>query len=46
MKSREIGGMNLSKEDQEEIRTGLDQADKGNFTANDIVMKRFVKWRL
>ncbi|OBX25773.1 hypothetical protein LX77_02875 [Gelidibacter algens] len=34
----------MSKEEQEEIKTGLDQADKSNFIANETVMKRFDKW--
>lgn len=35
----------MSKEEQEEIHTGLDQADKGIYIANETVMKRFDKWR-
>ena len=35
----------MSKEEQEEINTGLDQADKGNYIADGTVMKRFYKWR-
>lgn len=34
-----------SKEEQEEIKTGLDQADKGIYIANETVMKRSDKWR-
>lgn len=34
----------MSKEGQEEIKTGLTQADKGDYTANETVMKRFDKW--
>jgi len=34
----------MSKEEQEEIKTGLDQADKGNYVANETVMKCFDKW--
>jgi len=29
----------MSKEEQEEIKTGLAQADKGNYVANETVMK-------
>ncbi|WP_417361404.1 hypothetical protein [Galbibacter sp.] len=35
----------MSKEEQEEINTGLDQADEGIYLANETVMKRFDKWR-
>lgn len=34
----------MSKEEQEEIKTGLEQADKGEYITNDTVMKRFNKW--
>ncbi len=34
----------MSIEEQEEIKTGLDQADKGDYIANETVMKRFDKW--
>ena len=34
----------MSKEEQEEIKTGLEQADKGDYIANETVMKRFDKW--
>jgi len=34
----------MSKEEQEEIKTGLKQADKGEYIANETVMKRFDKW--
>lgn len=34
----------MNKEEQEEIKTGLDQADKGNYIANENVMKCFDKW--
>lgn len=34
----------MSKEEQEEIKMGLSQADKGDYTANETVMKRFEKW--
>ncbi len=34
----------MSKEEQEEIRTGLSQADKGDYIANESVMNRFDKW--
>lgn len=34
----------MSKEEQEEINTGLSQADKDELIANEKVMKRFDKW--
>ncbi|MFZ0489634.1 MAG: hypothetical protein WAM00_05265 [Salegentibacter sp.] len=34
----------MSKEEQEEIRTGLKQADKSDYIPNESVMKRFDKW--
>lgn len=34
----------MSKEEQEEIKTGLKQAEKGEYIANETVMKRFDKW--
>jgi len=34
----------MSKEEQEEIKTGLKQADKSDYIANETVMKRFNKW--
>ncbi len=34
----------MSKEEQMEIKTGLNQADKDNYIANEIVMRRFDKW--
>jgi len=34
----------MSKEEQKEIKTGLNQADKGEYIANETVMKRFDKW--
>tara|TARA_R110002111_G_scaffold255075_1_gene321074 strand:- start:216 stop:443 length:228 start_codon:yes stop_codon:yes gene_type:complete len=34
----------MSKKEQEEIKTGLAQADKGKYKANETVMKRFDKW--
>ncbi len=34
----------MSKEEQEEVKTGLAQADKGGYIANKTVMKRFDKW--
>jgi predicted transcriptional regulator len=34
----------MSKEEQEEIKIGLAQADKGELIDHDIVMKRFDKW--
>lgn len=35
----------MNKEEKEEIETGLAQADKGQFTSQEEVMKRFDKWR-
>jgi len=34
----------MSKKEQEEIKTGLAQADKGEYKANETVLKRFDKW--
>ena len=34
----------MSKKEQEEIKTGLAQADKEKYKANETVMKRFDKW--
>ncbi|MDZ4148743.1 MAG: hypothetical protein U1C58_10695 [Flavobacteriaceae bacterium] len=34
----------ISKEERQEIETGLTQADKGDYIANETVMKRFDKW--
>ena len=34
----------MSKAEQEEIKTGLNQADKGEYIPNETVMKRFDKW--
>lgn len=34
----------MSKNEQEEIKTGLAQADKEAYKANETVMKRFDKW--
>lgn len=34
----------MSKEEQEEIKTGLAQADKGELIDHDVVMKHFDKW--
>ena len=34
----------MSKKEQKEIKTGLAQADKGEYKANETVMKRFDKW--
>ena len=34
----------MSKTEQEEIKTGLTQADNGELKANEVVMKRFDKW--
>lgn len=34
----------MSKDEQEEIKTGLTQADKGEYKPNEMVMNRFDKW--
>ncbi|HNP19609.1 MAG TPA: hypothetical protein PKL31_14325 [Fulvivirga sp.] len=34
----------MSEKEQEEIKTGLKQADNDKLTANETVMKRFDKW--
>lgn len=34
----------MTKEEQEEIKTGIKQADKGEYVANETVMKRFDRW--
>ncbi|NEN24292.1 hypothetical protein G3O08_12335 [Cryomorpha ignava] len=34
----------MSKVEQEEIKTGLDQADKGEYISNEEIMKRFDRW--
>ncbi|MEM6687349.1 MAG: hypothetical protein AAF617_16335 [Bacteroidota bacterium] len=34
----------MSENEQDEIKTGLAQADKGEYKANETVMKRFDKW--
>lgn len=34
----------MSEQEQEEIKMGLNQADKGEYSANETVMKRFDKW--
>ena len=34
----------MTEEEQKEIKTGLEQADKGEFVANEKVMQRFNKW--
>lgn len=34
----------MSKKEQDEIKTGLAQADKGEYKTNETVMKRFDKW--
>lgn len=34
----------MSIEEQEGVNTGLAQADKGEYIANETVMKRFDKW--
>ena len=34
----------MSENEQEEIKTGLTQADEGNYIANETVLKRFDKW--
>ena len=34
----------MSNEEQQEIETGLSEADKENYQKNSTVMKRFNKW--
>jgi len=34
----------MSKNEQEDINTGLKQANKGEYIANETVMRRFEKW--
>lgn len=34
----------MTKEEQEEVKTGLNQANKGDFSTSKKVMKRFDKW--
>ncbi|MBP0905691.1 hypothetical protein ACFSKN_16370 [Mariniflexile gromovii] len=34
----------MSKEEQEEIKTGINEADKEDYITNEAVMKRFDKW--
>ncbi len=34
----------MSKKEQEEIETGITQADKEEYKASETVMKRFNKW--
>lgn len=34
----------MSKNEQKEIKIGLAQANKGEYKANETVMKRFDKW--
>ncbi|QHI36295.1 hypothetical protein IMCC3317_16550 [Kordia antarctica] len=34
----------MSEKEQEEIKTGLTQADEGNYIVNETVLKRFDKW--
>lgn len=34
----------MSKDEQQEIKIGLKEADKGEYIANETVMKRFDKW--
>ena len=34
----------MSENEQKEIKTGLAQADKGEYIANETVMKLFDKW--
>ncbi len=36
--------LDLSKEEQEEIKEGLAQADKGEYRSSKEVMNRFKKW--
>ena len=35
----------MSEEEQEEVKRGLSQADKGEQIPHETVMKRFDKWR-
>ncbi|WP_341225226.1 hypothetical protein [uncultured Arcticibacterium sp.] len=34
----------MSKEEQDEIKIGLNQADNGELASNETVMNRFQKW--
>ena len=34
----------MTAQEQEEIKTGLDQADKGDVISNEKIMKYFNKW--
>ncbi|CAH8284878.1 hypothetical protein EV196_101173 [Mariniflexile fucanivorans] len=34
----------MSKEEQEEIKTGINEADKGDYITDETLMKRFEKW--
>ena len=34
----------LSREEQDEIETGLKQANEDNFISHETVMKKFAKW--
>ncbi|WP_237738947.1 hypothetical protein [Galbibacter marinus] len=34
----------MTKGEQEEIKTGLKQADKGEYVTSETVMKRFDRW--
>lgn len=35
----------MDEEERKEVETGLAEADKGEFTSHEKVMKRFDKWR-
>jgi hypothetical protein len=35
----------MNEEEQKEVETGLSEANKGELTSHDKVMKRFDKWR-
>lgn len=35
----------MDEEEKKEVETGLAEADKGELTSHDKVMKRFDKWR-
>ena len=35
----------MSEEEHQEIQTGIEQAEKGQITKHEEVMKRFDKWR-
>lgn len=35
----------MTKEEQSEIKTGLNEADNGDYIPNETIMKRFDEWR-